>query len=136
MEDRLRKLKKSMTETVFNGLTFTELHKNNVKNKAAKLNLKSDDELILVILQLLTQEKTGFRLNQNIRARGIENFDNNEGKLYMVLHRLEQKGYLQACWKEDDNKYYQVTDKGSKLLTLAEKKRMSTKAILKGILEG
>lgn len=136
MEDRLRKLKKSMTETVFNGLTFTELHKNKVKNKAAKLNLKSDDELVLVILQLLTQEKTGFQLNQSIRARGIENFDHNEGKLYMVLHRLEQKGYLQACWEEADKKYYQVTDKGSKLLTLAEKKRMSTKSILKGILEG
>jgi DNA-binding PadR family transcriptional regulator len=136
MEDRLRNLKRSMKQTVFSGLTFTEVHKNKVKNKLSTLNLKSEADVVLAILQLLTQEKTGFELNQSIRARGIQNFENNEGKLYMFLHMLEQKGYLKTFWNEEGGKLYQVNNKGTKLLNQVDNQVKNTRSILKGILEG
>jgi DNA-binding PadR family transcriptional regulator len=136
IDDRLRNLKKSLNKTVFSDLTFTENHKDQIKSKLARINVKSEEEIIIAILHLLTHEKTGFELNKGIRARGIQDFENNEGQLYMVLHRLEQKGYLQTDWKETDEKYYRVTNKGNKLLALADKKSMSTKSIFKEILEG
>jgi hypothetical protein len=136
MDERLRNLKKSLNKTVFSDLTFTENHKDQIKSKMARINVKSEEEIIIAILHLLTHEKTGFELNKSIRARGIQNYENNEGQLYMVLHRLEQKGYLQTDWKETDEKYYRVTNKGNKLLSLADKKSMSTKSIFKEILEG
>lgn len=135
MDERLINLKKSLNKTVFSDLTFTKNHKDQIKRKMARINVKSE-EIIIAILHLLTREKTGFELNKSIRARGIQNYENNEGQLYMVLHRLEQKGYLQSAWRENKEKHYRVTNKGTKLLDLADKKSTSTKSFLKEILEG
>jgi len=135
MDERLRNLKRSMKKTMFSDLNFTEKHKNQVRDKIARLNIKSEEELVLDILHLLNQKQTGFELTQWMRARGIHNYENNEGQLYMLLHQLEQKGYLQTNWHEDE-KYYLVTNKGNKLLSLADKRRMSTKSIFKELWEG
>lgn len=135
MDNRLKRLKKSMKKTVFRDLTFTESDKNHIKAKLASMNVKSDEEITIDILQLLTTWKTGFDLTQNLQARGVGNFDHEEGQLYMYLHRLEQKAYLESHW-EVDEKMYRVTNKGRKLLRLVEKKQTNSKEILKEILEG
>lgn len=134
MDNMLRNLKSSMKKTVFSGLTFTENHKNQIKNKISKM--KSDEEIVLAILQLLTEERTGYELNQKIRARGIQNFENHEGQLYMFLHRLEHKGFVQSFWTENEEKYYSLSNKGCKLIKHADKKSTQTKSILKELLEG
>ncbi len=136
MDNRLRNLKSSMKNTLFSDLRFTEKHKNEVKNTVARLNLKSEDELVIDILHLLVQERTGFELTQRMRARGINNFEKNEGQLYMLLHKLEQKGYLQTFWQGEEEKYYHVTNKGNKLLSLTEKKSSANKSIFKELWEG
>jgi DNA-binding PadR family transcriptional regulator len=136
IDDRLRNLKKSIKKSVFSDLTFTEEHKEQIKGKISVMNVKSEEEIIIAVLHLLSQEKTGFELNKMIRARGIQNYENNEGQLYMFLHRLEQKGYVETNWKEHEEKYYRITNKGNKLLSLAEKKSKSTISIFKEILEG
>jgi DNA-binding PadR family transcriptional regulator len=136
MDERLRNLRKSMKKTVFTGLNFTESHKEQVKRRIASLNVKSEEEMIVAILHILSQEKTGFELTQSVRARGIQNFENHEGQLYMLLHRLEQKGYLQSQWKESEEKYYRVTNKGTRALALVDKKSSSSRSILKEIWEG
>ena len=90
----------------------------------------------IAVLHLLLHEKTGFELNKHLRARGIENFEDNEGYLYMLLHRLEHAHYLQTDWKENDEKYYTLTDKGKKLVSLSDKKRLKSLSVLKGLMEG
>lgn len=136
MDDRLRNLKSSMKRTIFNGLAFSNDHKKQIKNKISNMNIKSEEEVLIAVLHLLIQEKTGFELNKSIQARGIHNFENNEGCLYMLLHRLEQAGYLRTDWKASDEKYYCLTDKGKKLLSAADKKRTNTRSVLKEIMEG
>lgn len=136
MEEQLKNLKKAMKKNLFNDLEFTDVQKNNVRQQIKKLPTTSDEEILLAILQLLVKEKTGFELSRLVRARGIERFEKEEGLLYMLLHRTEQKGYLQSYWAEGDIKYYQLTNKGKKLLAKAEKKEYNGKTVLHELLEG
>lgn len=136
MEDRLGHLKRAMKNNVFNGLNFSEEHKDNIRQQIKKINTSSDDEILLAVLQLLVQEKTGFEISRLVRARGIERFENDEGQLYMLLHRLEHKGYLLSNWEDADIKYYQLSNKGRKLLVKAEDIEYSGKTVLNELLEG
>lgn len=136
MDEELKNLKRAMKNNLFNDLKFTDEHKNNIRQQIKKLHTASDEEILLAILQLLVKEKTGFELTRLVRARGIDRFEKEEGLLYMLLHRFEQKGYLQSYWAEADIKYYQLTNKGRKLLAKAENKEYRGKTVLHELLEG
>ncbi len=114
MEERLKKLKKSMNNSEFKDLQFNDNHRNKILNKLHRPRV--EEELLLSIFQLLLDEKTGFTLSKKLRARGIVRFEENEGHLYTILHRLEHKGYAQASWRNEDEKYYRLTKKGMKFL--------------------
>jgi DNA-binding PadR family transcriptional regulator len=135
MEERLKRLKKAMENTVFQDLSFTDKTREEVKAKARSLQIKSDEDVILAVLQLLVYEKTGFDLTRSIIARGISNFEKNEGFLYALLHRLERKNYLQSSWQES-RKYYQLNDRGRKLLEQSEKKSAGRRTAFKELWEG
>lgn len=134
MEDRLRNLKKTMKSTVFTDLEFTSEHKETIKGRIRKLTIKSEEDLLLAILQILSRERNGFEIQQAIRARGIQNFDSSEGSLYTLLHRLEHKGYADAVWKGDEAKYYRLADKGKRLLSAAERKQTNARLLFKELM--
>lgn len=120
MEDMLKGLRKSMEKTTFKGLEFSEEQRRRVHKNINK-KIESEEHLHLAILQLLLQEKTGYELTQLLRARGIQQFEENEGFLYTLLHRLEQNGVIASSWDSAGYKYYQIQDKGRKMLRKAEK---------------
>ncbi|MCP8969348.1 PadR family transcriptional regulator [Ectobacillus ponti] len=134
MEERLKHLKKAMKQHTFSQLTFTEQQQKQIQQKVNRLAEKTEKDILLAVLQLLTKEKTGFELSALLHARGIVSFENHEGSLYMLLHHLEQKGQLQARWTENEGKYYSLTRKGSKLLHTAEKTNAGS--ALQKLLEG
>ncbi|WP_462413578.1 PadR family transcriptional regulator [Neobacillus sp. Marseille-QA0830] len=136
MDERLKNLKRALKNNVLHELDFTEDHKNNVRNQIKRLNQSSDESVLLAVLQLLVQQKTGFELSRLIRARGIERFEQEEGFLYMLLHRLEQKGYIQSSWAEGEIKFYQLNSKGKRLLGKVEGKEYRGQSILHELLEG
>lgn len=135
MENRLRNLRKTMKQISFNQLDFTDKHRKEIHQQ---INLQSENEedVILAVLQLLVQEKTGYELSKKLRSRGIKRYDENEGLLYTLLHRLEQSGTLETIWGDSETKLYRLNDKGKKLLNKAENKQAKKKVILKGLLEG
>ncbi|MCA1038425.1 PadR family transcriptional regulator [Bacillus infantis] len=135
MEERLKRLKKAMENTVFQDLSFTGKTREEVKAKARNLQIKTDEDVILAVLQLLVHEKTGYELTRSIIARGVSNFEENEGFLYALLHRLERKNYLQSSWQES-RKYYQLNDRGRKLLEQSEKKLAGRRTALQELWEG
>ncbi|MEK3992779.1 MULTISPECIES: PadR family transcriptional regulator [Robertmurraya] len=135
MEDRLKNFKKAMKTTVLQELAFTEEHKNKIKRKISQLSTPSEDDVLLAIFQLLKEKRTGFELSRLLRARGIEKFENEEGFLYMSLHKFEHKGYLHTYWDEPDVKYYQLSTKGLKFLKYLEYEGYSKAYFLKEILE-
>jgi len=132
VEDRLKGLKKAMKHTVFKDLQFQDEHKFLIMKKIQQ-ERETDEMVLLALLQLLTSRRTGFELTELLRARHIQKFDEKEGFLYTLLHRLEQKQYITGEWEEV--KYYLLNDKGRKLLQKAEKQE-NRHYTLKALLEG
>ena len=62
----------------------------------------------------------GYAIAQRILQISREAIEVQQGSLYPALHRLENKGYLQAEWKPSETgreaKYYRLTAKGRKQL--------------------
>ncbi|MDU9691800.1 PadR family transcriptional regulator [Priestia aryabhattai] len=135
MDKRLKNLRKTMNREVFAQLKFTESHKKSIREKI-KQETHSDEEILIAMMQLLVQEKTGYELVSLLQSRGILNFKENEGSLYVILHRLELKGVLTSSWQEDGAKFYQLNQKGRKLLKKVEEQPLSNHISFKEILEG
>ncbi|WHY01417.1 PadR family transcriptional regulator [Neobacillus sp. DY30] len=135
MEDRLKNLKKVMNKRTFADLNFSDQHQKAIRQKINQQE-ESDEEILLAVMQLLVHEKTGHELTGLLRGRGIQKFENNEGLLYTLLHRLEQSGCLQTNWNDSGAKYYWLKDKGRKLLKKAEQKQTKRRLVFKELLEG
>ncbi len=135
MENRLKNLKKIMDEKTFSQVRFTEKHREIIQNKWS--NQEDKEQIVLNILQLLNQEKTGYQLANLLIARGVKQFDDNEGSLYVLLHRLECKGVVQSEWlSKEKTKYYQLTSKGKRLLKQADHKEKRSSVILQQLIGG
>jgi hypothetical protein len=135
MEDRLKNLKKLMDKKTFADLNFSDQHQKAIRQKINQQD-ENDEDILLAVMQLLVQEKTGHELTGLLRGRGIQRFENNEGFLYTLLHRLEQSGCIQTTWDDSGAKYYWLKDKGRKLLNKAEQKQAKRRFIFKELLEG
>jgi len=60
----------------------------------------------------------GYAIAQRLQRISKDFFQVHQGSLYPALHRLEDKGWLQAKWKESETgrqaKFYELTRKGRK----------------------
>ena len=76
------------------------------------------DMLILQILSL--QPAHGYGIAQRLEQISKSVVQVNQGSLYPALHRLEQRGWLKADWKESETgreaKFYSLTRSGQKQL--------------------
>jgi PadR family transcriptional regulator PadR len=74
------------------------------------------DLLILKIVAL--GHSHGYAIAQRLQQISKEFFQVHQGSLYPALHRLEDKGWLQAKWKESETgrqaKFYELTRRGRK----------------------
>jgi PadR family transcriptional regulator PadR len=62
----------------------------------------------------------GYAISQRIQQISREVFQLTQGSLYPALHRLEDRGWLHARWKQTDSgreaKFYRLTKNGEKQL--------------------
>ena len=62
----------------------------------------------------------GYAISQRIRQISKEFFQVQQGSLYPALHRLEDRGWLRADWKDTETgreaKFYSLTAKGRRQL--------------------
>ncbi|CEY38637.1 lineage-specific thermal regulator protein [Streptococcus pneumoniae] len=123
-----------MENTTFKHLSFSDQHQKQVREKIKQSSEKEED-ILLAVLQLLMNEKSGYELMQLLRGRGIQKFEGDEGSLYTLLHRLEQNRFIQSSWDHAGAKYYQLNDKGNKMLRKAEKNATKARFILKGLVQ-
>ena len=75
----------------------------------------------MLILQILSLEPAhGYGIAQRLEQISKSVVQLNQGSLYPALHRLEQKGWLKADWKQSetgrDAKFYSLTRSGQKQL--------------------
>ena len=81
--------------------------------------------LDMLLLQILSLEPAhGYGIAQRLEQISKSVVQINQGSLYPALHRLEQKGWLKAEWKQSETsreaKVYSLTRSGQKQL-LVEK---------------
>jgi len=76
------------------------------------------DMLVLKIVALGPNH--GYAIAQRLRQISKEFFTVHQGSLYPALHRLEDRGWLSAEWRDTDTgreaKFYDLTSKGRKQL--------------------
>jgi PadR family transcriptional regulator, regulatory protein PadR len=76
------------------------------------------DMLVLKIVGLGPNH--GYAIAQRLRQISNEFFTVHQGSLYPALHRLEDRGWLQAEWRDTETgreaKFYALTKKGRKQL--------------------
>jgi DNA-binding PadR family transcriptional regulator len=74
-----------------------------------------------LVLSLLSKgESYGYAIIQEIKARSKGQMEWTDGMLYPVLHRLEDRGLIEARWTEAENgrkrKYYSLKKDGKAAL--------------------
>jgi PadR family transcriptional regulator, regulatory protein PadR len=76
------------------------------------------DLLVLKIIDLGPSH--GYAIAQRLQQISKDFFEVHQGSLYPALHRLEDRGWLQADWKKSETgreaKFYSLTRKGRKQL--------------------
>jgi len=76
------------------------------------------DMLLLKALQL--EPLHGYAIARRVQQMSDEVLKVEEGSLYPALHRIEERGWVEAEWGTSENnrraKYYRLTRKGRKQL--------------------
>ena len=77
---------------------------------------------LLILKTLALEPMHGWGIAQRIRQVSGEVLQVNQGALYPALHRLEQKKWLRAEWKESETgreaKFYSLTPAGRRQLAV------------------
>ena len=94
------------------------------QEKAALLQGTLD---MLILRTLLYGPAHGHQIGKHIQRTTNDFLQMQHGSLYPALHRLERRGWVSSKWETapDRNrelKYYRLTDKGRKQLTVEESK--------------
>lgn len=86
--------------------------------KINKELLKGSTELI--VLSVLENENMyGYQMIKELREKSENVFEFQEGTLYPILHKLEEKKWILSYWDEKGGKkrkYYSITKDGKKQL--------------------
>jgi PadR family transcriptional regulator, regulatory protein PadR len=102
------------------------------KNKSQSASVLQGTLDMLILRTLLYGRAHGHEIGKHIQRTTNDFLQMQHGSLYPALHRLEKKGWVASKWETapDRNrefKYYRLTEKGRKQLTLEESqwKRMT-----------
>ena len=75
---------------------------------------------LLILKTVALEPNHGWAIAQRIRQISNEVLQVGESALYPALHRLEQRGWIEAEWKRSENnrraKYYSLTSAGRNAL--------------------
>ena len=82
--------------------------------------------LDMLILQTVSLEPAhGYAIAQRLQQISRDTVHVNQGSLYPALHRLEQRKWLKATWRQSETgreaKYYAITRKGEKQLAVVKR---------------
>jgi PadR family transcriptional regulator, regulatory protein PadR len=97
-------------------------------SRAKSDSLQGTLDLLVLKILALRGPMHGYGITQNIERISDEVLRVEEGSLYPALHRMEEVGWIHACWVTTENKrrarMYELTAAGRKQL-LAEQARWS-----------
>ena len=88
-----------------------------------------------ILLTLLARQPMyGYEILQRVHALSEGQIQGTPGKLYPLLHGLENKGLIDAFWRPSeegpDRKYYRLTARGQAVLAREKQSWLDLNAIL------
>ena len=90
--------------------------------------------IILAVLSQLNEAQYGYSL---IKQLGDKGFEVDQGTLYPLLRRLEERGLLESDWVVDDSrprKYYRINQTGEAILAELKNEWNAMVNVLEGVL--
>ena len=94
----------------------------------------------LILSILASGESYGYEIIKRVREMSDGEIQWTDGMLYPVLHRLEKKGFIQACWGVSETgrkrKYYRLHQSGAKELETQRNQWNLITAMLQKLQEG
>ncbi len=92
-----------------------------------------------IILSLLTSGETyGYQIIKRVRLVSGGTLEWTSAMLYPVLHRMEKDGLIRSVWKTSDKnrlrKYYSLTERGVRALSLEKEQWRGVQAALQKLL--
>ena len=80
---------------------------------------------VLILTALSDSQLHGYDVVEWIRSTTEGSVEIDDGALYMALHRMERRGWLDAEWRTSPRgrraKYYRLTSEGRKQMRAGEK---------------
>jgi len=90
--------------------------------------------IVMAVLSQLDEPQYGYSL---IKLLGDKGFDVDQGTLYPLLRRLEERGLLESDWVVDDprpRKYYRINATGGTILSDLKTEWDALVQVLEGVL--
>ena len=107
--------------------------------KTSKSDLLKGTLELLILKAIALEPIHGYAIVQRIRRISREALHVQQGSLYPVLYRLEERGFIKAQWRETEEgrmaKFYSVTAKGAKELEKGRSEWQRTAAAIASVLE-
>ncbi|WP_078380372.1 helix-turn-helix transcriptional regulator [Sutcliffiella halmapala] len=123
MNDPLKGLKKAMNKTVFRDMRFSEKQQENILNSVGD-ELEANIEF-QILKSLEAEAKAGFSIYKYLQQHaGREVLNEQEGKLYILLHQLEKRKLIRSMWLDNidfPTKFYDLEKKGKDYIRVCEK---------------
>lgn len=70
----------------------------------------------IILAQLTKADSYGYQINKTIQEKTIQEYELKEATLYSAFRRLEQAGYIQSYWGNENTgarrRYYTITPEG------------------------
>ena len=93
---------------------------------------------LLLLKILVPQPLNGFEIVRQLENRSSGALDLDDSALYQALHRMEERGYIQAEWGVSENnrraRYYEITSIGRKHLRVESARWLKSAALVANIL--
>lgn len=125
MNDPLKGLKKAMNKTVFRDVRFSEKQQENILHSVGD-ELEASIEF-QILKSLEAEAKEGFMIYKYLQQHaGKEALNEQEGKLYILLHQLEKRKLIRSMWLDSldvPTKFYELEKKGKEYIRVCEKKK-------------
>ena len=90
--------------------------------------------VIIAVLSQLDEEQYGYSLVKLMASKG---FEVDQGTLYPLLRRLEEKGLLQSEWRVEGSRprrYYVISPQGKEILTALKGEWDALVQVMEGVL--
>lgn len=93
----------------------------------------------IILAQLIMADSYGYQINKTIQEKTNQEYELKEATLYSAFRRLEQAGYIQSYWGNENTgarrRYYTITPEGRQVYRTRKEEWMNSKKLIDLLLQ-